>query len=126
MSTDPILSVQLDNGLTMQCIDQSRKIAADRWYICIWIEIVVCVDKKWFTHFFMDEKKYQKIRDLLGPSVVFKQKHERNFVSEGEKAQIIETICQHASEMGRTYFCHADFPAKYILKCLHAKQTPFN
>lgn len=116
MSTCTILSRELDNGLNLLCLDQSKKIAVDRWYVCVWVQITIPVDEKWFVMHPLDTQTFQQIRKALGQEVIFKQKKERNFVSDDQKMQIINQICDRAVEMGSKYLGRDDFAAKYILK----------
>lgn len=116
MESSPLLSSPLKNGLTLLCMDQSKKIAADRWYICIQVQITIPVKRKWFVNHPVDQETFRNICQRLGKYIIFKQKKERHFISDEEKKQIVQEICNRAEEMGRKYFCHDDFAAKYILK----------
>lgn len=116
MPTHTVSSCQLKNGLTLLCLDQSRKIASDRWYICVRVRITIPVEKKWFANHPVDGQKFGKIRDALGKEVVFQQKKERNFVSDDQKERIVTAICDRAVETGMKYLGRDDFAARYILK----------
>lgn len=116
MSQPPILSYPLKNGLDLLCLDQSKKVAADRWYVCIWVQMIIPVNKKWFVNNPVDEDTFQQISRTLGKEVLFKLKKDRHFVSDDKKEAIVEEICDSAVEMGNQYFTRHDFPAKYILK----------
>ena len=122
MSPHPLLSCQLKNGLRLQCWDQSKKIAADRWYICVMVTITIPVEKKWFVNHPVDEKKFGQIKSELGNSVVYQQKKERHFISDDKKDQIVNQICNTAKETGMKYLGHDDFAAKYILKVFDDRQ----
>ncbi len=121
MSTVPLASHELKNGLNMVFLDQSKKIAADRWYIHIEVEIRIPVQKKWFSEESIDEGHFHVILDSLGEEVVFRQKRERNFVSEEAKDRIVKEICDHALQMGQTYCSSDTFAARTILKAFREK-----
>jgi len=121
MSNDPLFSCGLKNGLTLLCWDQSKKIAADRWTVCVMVEITIPVEKKWFGNNPVDEENFRKIRFDLGEAVIFQQKKERQFVSVDKKDQRVKELCDNAEETGRKYLGRDDFAAKYILK-VHADQ----
>jgi len=121
MSNDPLFSCDLKNGLTLLCWDQSKKIAADRWTVCVMVEITIPVEKKWFGNHPVDEENFRKLRCDLGESVVFQQKKERQFVSVAKKDQRVKELCDNAEETGIKYLGRDDFAAKYILK-VHADQ----
>jgi hypothetical protein len=122
MSSRPRFSQVLKNGLTQQSLDQSKKIAADRWYVCVWIQISIPVEKKWFVNLPIEEEKFRQIRDAVGKEVLFSQKIERNFVSDDIKEKVVSDICSRAAEMGHKYFAHDDFAAKTILKIYADRQ----
>jgi hypothetical protein len=116
MEARTILTRRLDNGLELECLDQSKQIATDRWYICIGVRITVPVEKKWFDKASLDENKFRSIRNTLGETVLFEQKRERNFISVKQKDQIIKEICDSIVDTALTYFGRDGFPAKLILK----------
>ncbi len=117
MSTDGMLSThRLDNGLDLVFLDQSRQIAADRWYVCITVQISIPVEKKWFRQGAVDDLKFQDMLHVLGNTVFFEQKKDRNFVSADEKDNLIKEICKNTLETTRHYFARDDFAAKTILK----------
>ena len=116
MSPYPLLSFNLKNGLTLLGWDQSKKISADRWHVCVTVEITIPVDKKWFGDTPMDEETFRQVRGALGESVVFQQKKERQSIRADQKEQRIKEICDNAEETGMKYFGRDDFAAKYILK----------
>lgn len=122
MSTQPLSSCELKNGLSLLCQDRSKKIAADRWYVCVDLEITIPVEKKWFQTHGMDDEKFQQIVSVLGDEVVFSQKRERNFISEDVKSQVVEKICTNAIEMAKQYCSSDDFAARFILKTFANRQ----
>jgi len=121
MTTVPLASHELKNGLTLEFLDKSKKIAADRWYIHIRVEIRIPVQKKWFAKDSIDDGQFRAILNALGEEVVFSQKKERNFVSEKVKDQIVEEICDQALQIGHTYCASDTFAARTILKSFRDK-----
>lgn len=117
MSGTPLSTHELRNGLSLVCIDRSRKIAADRWYVEIVARIEIPVDMKWFQHVPVDAGKFQDIRQVLGETLFFEQKTVRNFVSDAVKKAIVADICVRIAAVGNQYYSHPDFPSRYILKC---------
>ena len=116
MSPQPIACCELNNGLQLLCFDQSKKIAADRWHICIRVNIRIPVAKRWFHKRTLDDERFQQIVDQLGEEIIFSQKKERSFVSDDVKKNVVKAICDNVLQMGETYFSHPDFAAKFILK----------
>ncbi len=122
MSTRPISSCQLKNGLSLLCLDQSKKIAPDCWHICVTVKINIPVVKKWFTNNPLDEERFQQIRGALGQEVLFEQKKERPFIRAAEKKQLVIDMCASAVEMGMKYCSKEAFAARYILKVFAEQQ----
>ena len=114
----------LKNGLVLDCIDQSRKIAADRWFVSIMVKIVIPVEKKWFPEGTIDDAAFQNMVRVVGNEVVFKQTKERNFVSDDVKDRIVSDLCDTAVATGRQYFGVDVFPAKFILKLFFERSKP--
>lgn len=122
MPTDPLLSLNLKNGLTLLGWDQSKKITADHWHVCVMVEISIPVEKKWFGDNPMDEETFKQIKGELGESVVFQQKRERQFIRVDEKDKRVKEICKNVQETGVKYLGRDDFAAKYILKVFADQQ----
>jgi hypothetical protein len=116
MSSESLMTFPLKNGLTLRCLDKCKKIAADRWYICIFVEIGVPVKEEWFKDSPLEAGMFERIKNKLGNEVVFRQKKERNFVGDDQKDQIVESICEGVVEMGERYLGNDSFAAKFILK----------
>lgn len=117
MSTGSIITTQrLDNGLNLTFFDQSKQIAKDRWYVCVMVQMNIPIEKKWFDHHLVDDLEFQDMRHVLGDTILFEQKKERNFISDDQKNNIIKEICDNTEEIAKCYFSLNDFAAKYIMK----------
>ena len=123
MSGTPFSSHEMKNGLVLKFVDESKKIAADRWYVRIRVTIDVPVDKKWFSDETMVDVNFDQVAKGLGDVVVFSQKKERNFVSDDKKEQVVRDVCARTLETGQAYLGSASFPAKFILKSFSERQT---
>ena len=124
MVTTPISSHALKNGLTLRFLDESKKIAGDRWYVCVQVSIKIPVEKKWFADYPMDDAQFNQITRVLGNEVVFRQKKERNFISDEVKTQVVNEIRESTMETGLTYFGSDAFAAKFILKAYADRRKP--
>jgi hypothetical protein len=123
MSTRSVITTcRLDNGLDLLCLDDSKQIAADRWFVCVRVQMNIPIEKKWFGRHPVDDEVFQHIRRKLGDSVLFEQKKERNFISDDQKSTLVKEICDSTVEMAKQYLSHDGFAAKYILKRF-AEQT---
>jgi len=122
MSTHPLLSCNLKNGLTLLGWDQSKKTTADRWTVCVMVEMTIPVEIKWFANNPVDDEKFRRIRSELGESVVFQQKRERQFIRADQKDHLVKEMSDSVVETGLKYLGHDDFAAKYILKVFADQQ----
>ena len=122
MSTHPLLSCNLKNGLTMLGWDQSKKTTANRWTVCVMVEMTIPVEIKWFVNNPVDDEKFRRIRSELGESVVFQQKRERQFIRADQKGHLVKEICASVEETGMKYLGRDDFAAKTILKVFADRQ----
>ena len=125
MSGPMISSHELKNGLTLKFLDESRKIAADRWYVCVRVRIDIPGNKKWFGDGLFDDDRFSQIEKVLGETVVFSQKKERNFVGDDIKEQVVKEICDQTVDTNMTYMSSDSFAPKFILKAYaEQKQQP--
>lgn len=122
MDETPIKKIELKNGLTLEFIDVSRKVAGDRYQIALQTRVTVPVEAKWFTE---KDPALPGLADIIkrvGPTVAFEQKKVRNFVDEQEKPAVLKDIVAVAEDFGVRYLGHPDFPRKLILKRYHDKK----
>ena len=117
-----IKKIELNNGLTLEFIDVSRKVAGDRYQVTLKTRVAVPVEEKWFPENDPTLPGLADIIKIVGPAVEFKQKKERNFVDEKEKSAVLKDIMTVAEDFGVRYIGHPDFPRKLILKKYHDKK----
>jgi len=122
MEATLIKKIELENGLTLEFIDVSRKMAGDRYLVALKTRVSVPVEPRWFAD---EDPVLPNLADIVakvGSTVEFEQKKERVFVDESEKAAVLETIMNVAEDYGVRYLGHPEFPKKLILKEYHAKR----
>ena len=112
MDESLIKKIDLNNGLTLEFIDVSRKVAGDRYQVTLKTRVAVPVEAKWFPENDPDQPGLADIIKKVGPAVVFEQKKERNFVDEKEKSAVLKDIMAVAEDFGVRYIGHPDFPRK--------------
>ncbi|MDT8334841.1 MAG: hypothetical protein RQ753_04010 [Desulfurivibrionaceae bacterium] len=107
---------KLDNSLLVKVIDQSRRVAVDRWYVK-----VVCEVKLLLTdgHFAMcpaddDPERLSAIRQLLGDAIVMEIVQERNFVDEAARDKVRQDLVNRLSENISDYLASDSFPARFF------------
>ena len=116
MTENTIKKINLKNGLDLEFIDISRKIAGDRYRVALLTRIEVPVEKGWFSETNQEIPDIGDIRKKIGNRIIFEQKRERNFIDDQEKEAVIKNIIEVAEDYGIRYLGHPDFPQKLILK----------
>ena len=114
-----IKKIDLNNGLTLEFIDVSRKVAGDRYQVTLKTRVAVPVEEKWFPEDDPARLELAGIIKKVGSAVEFEQKKERNFVDEKEKLAVLKDMITVAEDFGVRYIGHPDFPRKLILKKYH-------
>jgi hypothetical protein len=116
MEEKMIHQLEFDNGLTLQLIERSKKMALDRYFVSLIARMTIPVEGKWFGQSAQAEHQAQNIASALGQSLVFEKKLDRNFVDEEEKERIVFDFCHSIKSNLARYYSHPDFPKKFILK----------
>ena len=122
MQDNAIKKIALKNGLTLEFIDNSRKIAGDRYVVVLKTRIEVPVSNSWFSERDASIPSIEDITKKVGDTVFFEQKKERNFVDKNEKEAVLNNIIEVAEDFGIRYLGHPDFPKKLILKKYNEKK----
>jgi len=117
-----IKKIELDNGLTLEFTDVSRKVAGDRYQVALKTRVAVPVEAKWFPEDDPAQPGLTEIISKVGPAVEFEQRKERNFVDEKEVSAVFTDIIAVAEDYGIRYLGHPDFPRKLILKKYHEEK----
>lgn len=107
-------SISLENGLLLQLMDRSRRIAADRWYICIKGFIEISVQDALRNTRLTDQK--EEMENVLGKKVLYEKEMIRNFIDEKEKQTVINQVCSSFLENAMTYLSRQHFAERFVLK----------
>ncbi len=116
METQPVESIELENGLNLEIHDLSRRVAADRWYVELKACIPVPVSKTSFTQNTAAPTDIETLREALGEQVVFEHRNIRNFIDEKDKPVILEEMHNSLKTNAQRYFNHPDFAARFLVK----------
>ena len=101
MTETLIKKIDLQNGLTLEFINLSRKVAGDRYLVALRTRIEVPVEESWFSENDPSVPGITDIREKVGKTVVFEQKKERNFIDERLKEEVLKDIIEVAEDCGR-------------------------
>lgn len=104
----------LDNGETLEIIDQSRMVGKDTWLVTLIFRIKMEINEK------ITEKitsvSENNIRDMIGQTVMYEARHERNFINEHEKDRVLDDLRESFLKTNLKYLSHPDFSLKYVMK----------
>ncbi len=111
-----VKTLNLKNGLYLELLDCSRKIAGDRWQIVLKIRIDMPVKM-----LFSDENNpvgvnVDEIISSMGENVRFEQKRERNFIDSNQKDDILNNLIESFLFNSIDHVSNPDFPKRYILR----------
>ncbi|WP_156915948.1 hypothetical protein [Desulfatirhabdium butyrativorans] len=107
-------SISLENGLLLQLMDRSRRIAADRWHIRIKAFIDISVQDALRNTRSYDQK--EEIENVLGKQVLYEKEMIRNFIDEKEKQAVINQVCSSFLENAMTYLSRQHFAERFVLR----------
>ncbi len=109
-----VRKIALANGLTLELVDASRKVASDRYRVELIERIHVPVDTDLFTE--KDAIDVGALRATLGVAVVFEKRTERNFIDENKKDAVFDALVEASVTDTVRYYAHPDFARKFLMK----------
>lgn len=115
MTPKKIESIELDNGLTLNLYDASRKVAADRWLIKLEANIEIEVSDHHFNDKTPLPAPLAQMRAKLGDKISYTYKDERNFVDRSNKDALFGQM-QTSILAQKPYYSNPDFAARFIIK----------
>lgn len=107
-------NIKLKNGLNLQMFYRSKTMAGDRCQVIFKVKIDVDIRPEVFSDKMSSDIAFQNVQNLLGNRTYFHYLKERNFVSENEKEEILETMKQDFIAANFRYLSSPDFPARLI------------
>ncbi|WDN87159.1 hypothetical protein BuS5_00127 [Desulfosarcina sp. BuS5] len=110
-----IETVLLENNLTLNFYDASRKIAGGRYYVALITRMDIPVKPEMFTNNGAEAATYDEIVGATGDMIVFEKKRERNFISAADKDAVFKEMCDSVLTHTSLYYSREDFPKKFIL-----------
>ena len=110
-----IVKIRLENGLTLELFDCSRRTAGDRWLVSFFARIELDVRAEHFEAQGTTEVFFEDVRAALGGKATYSYETERNFVPETEKDEVFMELEKSFLETTLDYLSAPDFPRKLIL-----------
>jgi hypothetical protein len=111
-----IKTLDLKNGLQLKIFDASRNLVGDRWLVSLIAQMEIPVTKVLQRSDPLPKENLNDINDVLGESVMFEQKREKNFVDISEIESVFKGMCDIFLGSSLDYLSREMFPKRYILK----------
>jgi len=116
MAENLIRRIDLENDLVLTFYDGSKPVAGDRWLVSLTARVRVPVDDSLFDANDPSGVSVEKIREILGDSVVFEKEMTRNFIAEKEKDRILDGLMESFLSSTLSYIATPVFPEKFVMK----------
>lgn len=111
-----VKTVELENNQTLVISNLSRRISEDAHVVIMKASIDIKIEKELFSFAPLADLKYQEILAVLGDTVTYEYKIERNFIMDTEMDEVFDSLVQtFMGNLGR-YVASPKFPGKFILK----------
>jgi hypothetical protein len=111
-----IKTIDLKNGLHLEVLDCSRKIAGDRWQVVMTVSMNIPLKMLGPVNGDRPDLNVNEVISLIGKNVRFEQKKERNFVDENRKEDVFNDLIDSFFHNSIDYISNPDFPKRYILR----------
>lgn len=107
--TKIIEKISLPNGLQVEFVDFSRKVAGDRWLVGFNARIPIKVEESDFEPFDDSAHVMERFFSEHGDTIVFEIKRERNFIDERKKEDVLVDLLLKLKKHILEYMGHPDF-----------------
>ncbi len=101
--------IKLDNGLTLEIWDESRKIAEDTVKVALAARIRVALKPEYLP----GREQYEAVRRAFGDELLFEQKNERTFVVLKDRDAVFGQLLGEFKETTLKYISRPDFAAGF-------------
>jgi len=109
-------TMELENGLTLEIRDESRKIGEDAYVVIMGARMEIQVQKDLFAAQAVSDKKFADILEILGDDILYEYKSERNMIMAREKDAVFRSQVDTFVKNMVPYISKSIFPEKMILK----------
>jgi hypothetical protein len=111
-----IKTLDLENGLQLNIYDASRKLVGDRWLVSLIVRMDVPVTETLKKDSRQPIGNINEIKNILGDSVLFEKKRDKNFVDAAAKETVFKELCDVFLNSLLNYLSKDIFPKQYVLK----------
>jgi uncharacterized protein YrrD len=111
-----VKTIELENGLTLEICDESRKIGADAYVVIMKARMEIQIQKHRFADQPVSDETFADILAVLGDDIRYEYKSERNMIMAVEKDMVFENQVDTFVKNMVPYISKSIFPEKMILK----------
>lgn len=104
-----IENISLPNGLSLDVLDLSRRIAVDT----VKVELVIKMEVAFEIYHFEEEDHYLKTRRVFGPAGSYEYRKERTFVHIDEKEAVFRDLLDAFKRDALPYLAQDNFPQRF-------------
>ncbi len=108
--------VDLENGLELKIMDDSKGLIGDRWKVSVIARMDVPVDMVFKDSSGAVVISPDDVKKLLGDQVRFEKKMERHFIDQNEKDEIKHGLEVSLTESLLPYISRPEFPRLFVIK----------
>jgi hypothetical protein len=116
LEEQPIEKIKLDNGLTLELYDRSRRVAGDRWQVSFVARLEVGLKREYSKGPLTPDVPFEDIRKAVGDKAHYHHEKTRNFIAETEKDEVFRGLKERFLDANLVYLSSPDFPLKLILR----------
>ena len=109
-------TIALDNGLTLEIVDRSCPVAGDCWQVSFLARISIDVNPRTLP----DDVDPEDACRLLGKSVVYEYRRDRNFIDRKNAEPAFEQAKASFLESTLSYLATPEFPRRFVFGKLRA------
>ncbi len=113
--SERIDTILLDNGLELTLFDESRRMAGDRWLVCIVARVAVDVEAV-AEELALQGLDMRSVLARLGPEAVYEHRVERRFVDEKERGAVLSSEKDALLKTIAGYVAKPAFAGRLVLK----------
>ncbi|MBW2108763.1 MAG: hypothetical protein JRI36_08875 [Deltaproteobacteria bacterium] len=114
--------IRLENGLTLELYDRSRRVAGDRWLVYFVARVQVPVRKAYLESMLDSRMTFESVRRAVGDSTAYVREKKSNFVDEKEKDEEFRRLKESFLKTSLGYLSNPDFAGKLIMKTFQESQ----
>ena len=110
-----VKTIVLENQQRLDIYDASVKIAGDRWQVTLVGRMEITI-KDLFPEDSASEPPAADIQLVLGDTVSYEIKKQRNFIGQAEKPVVFSNLLEALTQFAVPYLSRPAFPKRFVLK----------